>query len=55
MRSSLAPVYSPDLAPSDYQLFRSMQNALADTHFSELRRSPKMGRSMDCLKKQVVL
>ena len=27
-------VYSPDLAPSDYHLFRSMQHALTDTHFS---------------------
>lgn len=28
------PAYSPDLAPSDYHLFRSMQHALTDTHFS---------------------
>lgn len=27
------PAYSPDMAPSDYHLFRSMQHALADTHF----------------------
>ncbi|VVC35246.1 Ribonuclease H-like domain,Winged helix-turn-helix DNA-binding domain [Cinara cedri] len=26
--------YSPDLAPSDYYLFRSMQHGLADQHFS---------------------
>ena len=28
------PAYSPDLAPSDYHFFRSMQHALTDTHFS---------------------
>ncbi|EFN80828.1 hypothetical protein EAI_11855, partial [Harpegnathos saltator] len=28
------PAYSPDLAPSDYYLFRSMQHALMDTYFS---------------------
>ncbi|EFN64341.1 Histone-lysine N-methyltransferase SETMAR, partial [Camponotus floridanus] len=27
------PVYSPDLAPSDYYLFRSMQHGLVDAHF----------------------
>lgn len=29
------PPYSPDIAPSDYHLFRSMQHALADQHFSK--------------------
>ncbi|KMQ92519.1 transposase [Lasius niger] len=28
------PAYSPDLAPSDYHLFQSMQHAFTDTHFS---------------------
>jgi len=28
------PAYSPDSASSDYHLFRSMQYALMDTHFS---------------------
>ena len=27
------PAYSPDLAPSDYYLFQSMQHGLVDTHF----------------------
>jgi len=27
------PAYSPNLTPSDYHLFRSMQYALEDTHF----------------------
>ena len=27
------PAYSPDLASSDYYLFRSMQHGLVDTHF----------------------
>lgn len=27
------PAYSPDIAPSDYHLFRSMQHGLADTRF----------------------
>jgi len=27
------PAYSPDIAPSDFHLFRSMQHALKDTHF----------------------
>lgn len=28
--------YSPDIAPSNYHLFRSMQHALVDTHFQNL-------------------
>ena len=27
------PPYSPDLAPSDYHLFSSMEHALAEQHF----------------------
>ena len=27
------PPYSPDIAPSDYHLFRSMAHGLADQHF----------------------
>lgn len=30
------PAYSPDIAPTDYHLFRSMQNALSDTHFKSV-------------------
>lgn len=30
------PAYSPDIAPTDYHLFRSMQNALSDTDFKSL-------------------
>jgi len=57
MRSSPAPAYSPDLASSDYHLFLSMQHVLADTHFSNYKEVQKciIKRSMDCLKKQVVL
>lgn len=33
--------YSPDLAPSDYHLFRSMQHALTDTHFSNYKEVQK--------------
>ena len=29
----LHPPYSPDVAPSDYYLFRSMAHGLADQHF----------------------
>ena len=29
----LHPLYSPDVAPSDYHLFRSMAHGLADQHF----------------------
>ncbi|EFN78930.1 Histone-lysine N-methyltransferase SETMAR, partial [Harpegnathos saltator] len=30
------PAYSPDIAPSDYYLFRSMQHALSDMHFQSV-------------------
>jgi len=28
------PLYSPDIAPSDYHLFRSMTNGLSEQHFT---------------------
>jgi len=33
MGSPIPPLYSPDVAPSDYHLFRSMAHGLADQHF----------------------
>lgn len=35
------PAYSPDLAPSDYHLFRSMQHGLEDTHFRNIEEVQK--------------
>lgn len=35
------PPYSPDLAPSDYYLFQSMQHGLADQHFSNFEEVKK--------------
>ena len=31
------PAYSPDLAPSDYHLFSSMDHALAERHFDSYK------------------
>jgi hypothetical protein len=36
--------YSPDLAPSDYHLFRSLQHYLPDTHFKTVE---KVRKSID--------
>jgi histone-lysine N-methyltransferase SETMAR len=33
------PTYSPDLAPSDYRLFRGLKKQLKDSHFLPTRRS----------------
>ena len=35
------PAYSPDIAPSDYHLFRSMQHGLAGTRFRSAEEVPK--------------
>lgn len=35
------PPYSPDIAPSDYHLFRSMAHGLAEQHFRELQEVEK--------------
>ncbi|KAG5327304.1 MOS1T transposase, partial [Pseudoatta argentina] len=48
------PPYSPDIAPSDFRLFRSMAHGLADRRFHFLRRSSKMDRFLDSLKRHVV-
>jgi len=44
------PPYSPDVAPSDYHLFRSMAHGLADQHFRSYE-EVKMDRFMDSLKR----
>lgn len=33
--------YSPDLAPSDYHLFRSLQHHVADSHFTSVEEVEK--------------
>ena len=35
------PAYSPDIAPSDYHLFRSMQHSLSDTRFGNVEEVQK--------------
>ena len=36
------PPYSPDIAPSDYYLFRSMQSGLAEQHFGKVEEIEKL-------------
>ncbi|EZA54805.1 hypothetical protein X777_05090 [Ooceraea biroi] len=36
--------YSPDIAPSGYHLFLSMQHALSNTHLKTDERDTEMGR-----------
>ena len=52
------PPYSPDDAPSDYHLFRSMAHGLAQPGslaFPLLWRSQKMDRFVDRLKRRIVI
>jgi len=36
------PPYSPDIAPSDYHLFRSMTHSLSEQHFSSYEDTKKI-------------
>jgi len=38
------PLYSPDIAPSDYYLFRSMTYGLSEQRFHSYEDTKKMGR-----------
>ena len=43
--------YSPDVAPSDYHLFRSMAHGLTDQHFRSYEEVKKLDRFVDSLKR----
>jgi len=45
------PPYSPDIALSDYHLFRSMAHRLADQHLRSYEEEQKWDRYMDRLKR----
>ena len=45
------PLDSPDVAPSDYHLFRSMAHGLADQHFRSYEEIKKLDRFVDSLKR----
>ncbi|GBM67457.1 hypothetical protein AVEN_124053-1 [Araneus ventricosus] len=47
------PPYSPDIATSDYHLFRTMAHGLAEQHCHSYE-DAKMGRLLDNLKTRVV-
>ena len=49
------PLYSLDIAPSDYHLFRSMANGLAEQRFHSYDDTKKMGRFLESLKRRIVL
>lgn len=48
------PPYLPDIAPSDYHLFRSMTHGLSEQRFHSYG-NQKMARCVDCLKRCIVL
>ena len=48
------PPYFPDVAPSDYHLFRSMAHGLVYQHFRSLWRSQKIDRFVDHHKRRIV-
>ncbi|GFV72790.1 mariner Mos1 transposase [Trichonephila clavipes] len=45
------PLYSPDLAPSDYPSFRSIAHGLADEHFWSYEEVKKLDRFVDRFKR----
>ncbi|GFX82569.1 mariner Mos1 transposase [Trichonephila clavipes] len=45
------PPFSPDLAPSDYHLFRSMEHGLVDQHFRSYEEVKKLDRFRDHFKR----
>ncbi|GFW02776.1 mariner Mos1 transposase [Trichonephila clavipes] len=45
------PLYSPDLAPLDYHLFRSMAHGLAEKHFWSYEEVNKLDRFVDRFKR----
>ena len=49
------PPYSPDIAPSDYYLFRSMAHGLADQQFRSYEENRKMTWFVDSLKRWTFL
>ncbi|GBN75952.1 Mariner Mos1 transposase [Araneus ventricosus] len=48
------PPYAPDIAPSDYHLFQSMEHGLAEQQFHSYEDAKKMCRLLDSLKRRVV-
>jgi len=42
LKWEVLPAYSPDIAPSDYQLFRSMTHGLSEQHFTSYEDKTKI-------------